>query len=451
MMAAGAAKARDASTENGTAAPVAARSGAVGGGRRSLLILKRVGRIVAGVATVLLLVLGALAVMFTAPQPAMAVGVLILAVAIGFAVLINRRFGAVLLIFTTLATALVGISQATASTPPIVDSTGHIVAGSVAAMEQVSMGGTNQWIVMRGKSASNPVLLFLAGGPGGTETGWVRKFNAALEDHFVVVNWEQPGAGKSNASLWDSRTLTPQQYVQDGLQLTNYLRQRFHQDKIYLVGHSWGTFLGVWMVQQHPELFKAYVGVGQMVDPTTSDRLGYEDVISREQRDGNTAIVQKLRANGPPPYYGSLMLLKYMDYFGPQDSYMAMDERASGGKPYLGNPFDDILSPEYGLADRITSIGVMNPITFTKVYQQLDKVDFRVQAPKLDVPVYFVQGRHDLNNWAPLAAEYFRVLQAPHKEMLWNETSAHNVLYEDPNWFNTLMVATVLKQTQSGR
>ena len=405
-------------------------------------------RVLGGISVMLLLGIAGLAVLFTAPQPAVAWGLAGMAIAIALGVLINRRFGAGLATVAILATTVIGVSQVTAATPPIVDTAGHVVPGSIASMEQVPLGGTKQWIVMRGKSAANPVLLYLAGGPGGTETGWFRKFNGALEDHFVVVNWEQPGAGKSNAALWNGRGLTPDQYVRDGLQLTNYLRQRFHQDKIYLVGHSWGTFLGVWMAQQRPTLFHAYVGVSQMVAPTLSDRLGYDDVVNRALREGNASLVQKLRAAGPPPYHGPLMLLTSTDYLNAQNRYMAQDEIASGGRPYIGNPFDDIGSPEYGLGDRITSIGVMNPITYTRIYPQLEHVDFRVQAAKLDLPVYLVEGRHDLNSWSPLAEEYYRGLQAPHKELLWNGRAGHNVLYEDADWFNNLMVTTVLGQTR---
>ena len=196
-------------------------------------------------------------------------------------------------------------TQLTASTPQIRDAQGNVVPGSIATMQQVKLNGVDQWIVIRGKSTSNPVLLYVAGGPGGSELAWERYHNAALEDHFVVVNWEQRGGGKSAAlAVADVGRMNPQQYVADGLQLTNYLRQRFHQDKIYLVGHSWGSIVGVWMAQQRPEWFAAYVGIGQMVNPVADDQLGYQYVLQRARHEGNTQLVAKLLANGPPPYHG---------------------------------------------------------------------------------------------------------------------------------------------------
>ena len=413
---------------------------------RSILLVG--GKVIASIGAVLLLVVGGLFLIYSASEPAMLWAGLVLVVAIVLGVVIWRPFGIGLSALTAAAIVAVLVSQLTAGTPPITDANGKPVPGSVAEMRTVRINNTDQWIVVRGRDATAPVLLYLAGGPGGTETGWFRKFHAELENHFVVVNWEQPGAGKSSSLLFDSRGLTLRQYVADGLQLTNYLRQRFHHQKIYLVGHSWGTMLGVWMAQQHPELFYAYVGVAQMVNPTLSDRLGYEDVLARAQRDGNSSLVQKLQADGPPPYDGVLGLMKYLDYMTPQNDYMVAEEQAAGATNiYLGNPLDNISSPEYGLAEKIGSFMVLNPITYTVIYPQLKTVDFTTQVQKLDVPVYFVQGRHDLNNWAPMVDQYYQVLQSPHKELIWSEKYAHNVLYEDPAAFDSLMVNKVLAET----
>jgi pimeloyl-ACP methyl ester carboxylesterase len=125
-------------------------------------------------------------------------------------------------------------------------------------MERIQLDGVDQWIVLRGRSTTNPVLLFLDGGPGGSELAWNRQYDAALEDYFVFVDWEQRGAGKSTGAFFaDYAHMTPEQYVADGLQLTDYLRHRFGQDRIYLVGGSWGSMLGIWMAQRRPEWFAA--------------------------------------------------------------------------------------------------------------------------------------------------------------------------------------------------
>lgn len=174
--------------------------------------------------------------------------------------------------------------------------------------EKIQLGETKQWVLARGSDVRNPVLLILAGGPGGTETGWFRRYNAALEEHVTVVHWEQRGAGKSFCLLFtDRRHMIPQQYVADGVALTAYLRTRFDQNTLYLMGHSWGTFLGVWMVQQHPEWYAAHIGIGQMVCPATNDRMQYNWTLDRARKRGETKVVRKLEQNGPPPYPGSMV------------------------------------------------------------------------------------------------------------------------------------------------
>ncbi len=158
------------------------------------------------------------------------------------------------------AVLAVVISQWSAKTPPILGADGLSLPGSIASLEQVEINGEKQWITIRGHDTDKPVLLFLAGGPGGTQLAATRKVLGQLEEHFVVVNWDQPGAGKSYRAA-DLKKLTPQQYLDDAHRLTLYLMERFEEEKIYVVGESWGSILGIWMVQQHPEHFHAFVGL----------------------------------------------------------------------------------------------------------------------------------------------------------------------------------------------
>lgn len=147
-----------------------------------------------------------------------------------------------------------------AATPAIVDAGGNPLPNSIATMETVDLNGTEQWVTIRGNDVNNPVLLFLAGGPGGSELPSTRPHLSALEEHFVVVNWDQPGAGKSYGAA-DFDTLTPERYVADGLALVQHLRARFDEYKIYVLGESWGTILGTWKEliwfekSGHPPLF----------------------------------------------------------------------------------------------------------------------------------------------------------------------------------------------------
>jgi pimeloyl-ACP methyl ester carboxylesterase len=305
-------------------------------------------------------------------------------------------------------------------------------------MEQVTLGGSQQWITMRGKHAHDPVLLYLNGGPGAGSFPWTALALGPLENHFVVVNWDQPNTGKSYGAV-PLVQLTPQRYVSDAQALTQMLRTRFHQDKIYVLGDSWGSMLGIMLVQQHPELFYAYIGSGQMVNTTENDVMGYQLALTYAAKRGDTATVNTLRRNGPPPYVGDGMIWKYVAFFNVLNSYMGEpDYRLS----VLLVPW---FAPEYGLLDKVNyERGLIE--TYTVLYPQLKNLDFTRSAAKLDVPVYFFEGRKDVNAMTSLVEHYYSVLQAPHKELIWSN-SGHGISGADATQLVDVMVNHVLLQT----
>lgn len=183
------------------------------------------------------------------------------------------------LVIVGLLSLILGISRPD-RTDAIPAADGEPLAGSVAELTRVEVGGHDLAMMIRGDSVDKPVLLFLAGGPGGTEMGAMRRHGQTLERDFVVATFDQRGAGKSYDNLDPTSTLTLDGAVGDTIEVTNYLRERFHQDKIYVVGQSWGTILGVLAVQQHPELYRAYIGTGQMVSVRETDRIFYQDTLA---------------------------------------------------------------------------------------------------------------------------------------------------------------------------
>lgn len=316
---------------------------------------------------------------------------------------------------------LIIISQFTAHTPKIVDADGNTPANSIAELKELELNGRKQWISLRGWDQNAPVLLFLAGGPGGTQMAAVRHELAELEKSFVVVNWDQPGSGKSyNAAK--TQNITVQNYIQDGYALTEYLKERFTQEKIYLIGESWGSALGVFLVHEYPESYHALIGTGQMVDFVETERMDYAKAMEIAEINSDTALIEKLKANGEPPYYGEDVTWKSAVYINYLNNYMA-------GNPSIHNPgyntFRDIGSSEYGLLDKINYLrGIIN--TFNHVYPQLYDIDLRTDYARLNVPVYFFLGRHDLNAPTVLAEEYEQVLKAPDKGIVWFEHSGHS-------------------------
>jgi pimeloyl-ACP methyl ester carboxylesterase len=335
------------------------------------------------------------------------------------------------------------VSQLLATTPPITDANGRPIPGSIATLEEVNLNGSEQWVSIRGKDTTKPVLLFLAGGPGGSQLVTERRALQGLEDHFVVVNWEQPGAGKSFDAV-DRSTLTPERYVADARELIRYLQQRFDEEKVYVLGESWGSALGIMIAQRYPELLHAFIGTGQMVAFLENDLICYDFAMRLAEERGDMQKVEQLKRQGPPPYYESDVALKSATYLMDTFAYMnANPAIADNGF----NTFQDLAGSEYGLYDKVNWFrGVLD--TFGVVYPQLWDVDFREQAPRLEVPVYFLIGRHDVNAPPELTEEYYQILTAPRKELIWFERSGHNPWVHEPAKFVDVMVNTVLAQTQ---
>jgi pimeloyl-ACP methyl ester carboxylesterase len=362
----------------------------------------------------------------------------------------QKKLGGCMTILLALVVLLVGfvlVSQWTAHTPSIIGADGQPLPGSIASLEKVKLGGVDQWLIIRGYDVSKPVLLFLSGGPGASEAARFLRFNSELEKHFVVVIWEQRGCGKSYPSLNPKSALTIDQYASDVIELTEILRMRFDEQKIYLVGHSWGTIIGVRAAQARPDLFRAYVGTAQMVDVLETDQVIYEMVLEHSRQAGDTKFVQTLEAQGEPPYLGKNPIQLYATLFGRE---YAVYEAPNIKDPEYRRDGDILMlmlkQPEYGWLDRVYYLlGLMN--TFNAVYPQLQEMDFRLDAPRLDLPVYLMLGRHDMNNPYQIPEEYFNLLEAPSKQLVFFEDSGHGMIWEEADKFHDPMINTVLVET----
>jgi pimeloyl-ACP methyl ester carboxylesterase len=260
-----------------------------------------------------------------------------------------------------------------------------------------------------------------------------------LEKHFVVVNWDQPGAGKSYGAV-DFGDLSPERYIADGHALTLYLRQRFNQEKIYILGESWGSILGVWLVQRNPELYHAFAGSAQMVAFLETDTYNYEFALKTAFLSGDFKKVATLKRQGPPPYYGDGVARKVVEYIWVLSQHMNSNPAITGpGYDTIG----DIAAPEYGLYDKVNYVrGLM--ATMDVVWSQLWSVDLREQAPRLEVPVYFLEGRHDVNAPPEFAEDYLHKLEAPRKELIWFEHSGHSPWVDEAGKVVDVMVNKVL-------
>jgi proline iminopeptidase len=351
----------------------------------------------------------------------------------------SRSFGWTAGILAAVATAgLVALAVSIARPASTADILGG-EGGGIAEIVTVSIGGHDQTMLIRGRDIDNPVLLYLAGGPGGTDLGAIRR-DLSLEEDFVVVAWDQRGAGKSYASLDPVDTFTLDQLVADTIEVTDYLRDRFAEDRVYLVGQSWGSTLGALAVQQRPELFHAFVGVGQMVSQRASDIMFWEDTLAWAEASGETGLATTLRDNGAPPYENINDYEPVVAHEHSWNSYPELD---------MSNEMPSILFvPEYSFMDRVNAFrGFFD--TAAVLYPQLQGLDFRADIPALGVPYYMVLGEHEARGRAVPAEEWFSLLDAPHKERVIFDGSGHRANFDRPGLFAEVMEG-VLADTRGG-
>jgi pimeloyl-ACP methyl ester carboxylesterase len=324
-------------------------------------------------------------------------------------------------------------------TAPILDADGRAVPGSVAELATVRLGGHDQRVLIRGRSTANPVVLYLAGGPGQSDLGYTRALMPTMEDDVVFAVWDQRGTGTSYAALDPQETWTLDRAVADTVELSEYLSRRFRQRQIVLVGNSWGTLLGTLAVQRRPDLYAAYLGAGQMVDVAESDRIIYQDMLALAQRTGDHALAERLRGSGPPPYpdvYGYATQLELYDRLAPYRRTAWFESHRPGGLDGNG-------VPEYGPLDKLNKLKALFDMGAV-MYPQLQAVDFRRDVPRLQVPVYLVEGRHELRARLDPARAWFTTLKAPAKHWVEFPGSGHVPQFEEYGRFRELLVGTVL-------
>ena len=323
------------------------------------------------------------------------------------------------------------------------DAHGHTVVGSVASLEQIKLGGVSQWILIRGNSAGKPLLLKLHGGPGQAEMATVR-FNRLLEADFVVVEWDQRGAGKSAQAIDPESAMSVSQLVEDTHDLTELLLQRFHQKTLILVGSSWGSVIGIATVQKYPDLYRAFVSTGQIANFSEGMNVGYRFLMTEARQRNNSEALNDLTTIGPPPYIGHGNSAKRKVYGKWLEAF--------GGIWHSSEKFDRvgwmISSVEYAWPEKLHYTQAAEK-SFDLLLPQLAAVNLSVTAPNVDVPVYFAVGRYDHMAPFEVSQAYFSMLAAPKKEWVWFDHSGHFPQWEEVEKFHDLLRNKVLPETRS--
>jgi pimeloyl-ACP methyl ester carboxylesterase len=297
----------------------------------------------------------------------------------------------------------------------------------------VRIGGIDQWVQIRGDDRRNPVLLWLNGGPGFSTIGRTLLYRA-WERQFTVVMWDQRGEGKTfdRSGTRVASTMTIAQMTKDGVDVADYVRKRLHKDKIILLGHSWGSLLGVHMVEARPDLFSVYVGTGQIVNLEKDSEAAYPLVLAKARATGNTQATQELTVAGPPPY------------------------PAEGMKKWAWVKWANALDPEGQENTRLTpalvwffarnlvsSPGLPPGAIFSQelMWPEMLRDDLGTSALDVKIPVVFIEGTDDRVALPSLAHAYFDKIRAPSKQFVSIEGGGHLAIFTARRAFLSLLVA----------
>ena len=292
------------------------------------------------------------------------------------------------------------------------------------------LGGARQIVNVRGSDRANPILLFIHGGPGAVEMPVAWAFQRPWEDFFTVVQWDQRGAGRSfplNNPRTLAPTLTPERYRDDAIELIQLLRHKYNKRKILLLGHSWGSIVGLSVAMKRPDMLYAYIGMGQIIDFHENERVGYEWTLERAHNDHNAKAEQELEALRPYPGSGAFDIQKMSTERKWSIHYGALAAGRDNAEFYFQAPH---LSPLYTSAD-VKAWLDGSAFTITTMFPKLAELTFK-DVHSLSVPIFLFTGRHDFTAPWPIAQTWLEQVQAPRKAMVWFENSGHLPMIEEP-------------------
>ncbi|MNZ60869.1 L-amino acid amidase [compost metagenome] len=304
---------------------------------------------------------------------------------------------------------------------------------SISTLEQVDINGAGHEIMIRGEDRSNPIIIFVHGGPGCSEIPYVRKYQKELERYFTIVHYDQRGSGKSYHFFEDYSNLTTDLLVDDLLALTDYVTEKLDQDKALLIGHSFGTYIGMKAAAKAPEKFSAYIGIGQIADTTQSELDGLNYTVEQAKQAGNLDDVERLE------------LLRSSIEQGEQYTPRDMVRKYGGAARLIDDNKDYyegfLLNPEYNGLDVIR---YMRGISATQAVLLKEEAANHITdlVPRLEIPTYFVMGKYDYMTSTSAAKDYYDELEAPVKGFGLFEESAHYPQFEEKERFEEWLIAT---------
>ncbi|MEB6550484.1 alpha/beta hydrolase [Heyndrickxia sporothermodurans] len=308
---------------------------------------------------------------------------------------------------------------------------------SIASLEAMTIGGVEQWVLIRGQDRRKPILLWVHGGPGAAQIGFISQYTSEYEKDFLVVNWDQRGAGLSYSKKITEESMTLERMLNDLIELVRKLCARFQQDKVYILGHSWGTVLSYLAIKRHPELFHGYISVSQIVNWKQLEHSSYEQTLQKAKEVGNEKAYTQLIRIGAPPW----------DKVSSEHIHNHLLQKLGGGVIHKGSFMKLFLlplfkRPEYHLFDVIKWLKGQ---WFSKssLKEEAEAIDLYQDDLSIQIPIAFCNGRYDYTCPGELAEDFYYKLQAPVKKWIWFEQSAHTPMIEEAESFQRFVLDTL--------
>ncbi len=274
-------------------------------------------------------------------------------------------------------------------------------------------------------------MIWLHGGPGGAERPLFQLYNSPLEHRLIVVYLDQRGTARSFDPNADPDQLTIARHLKDLDVVVDHLRRKFAKRRVILVGHSWGSALGLLYAHAHPDKIAAFVGVGQVTSEIARQKSQHQFVESQARQRGDSDALAQLQEIGPPPFSAKREI-----------AVQHLVQRFGGywrNRPNLALLVLRGMLHDYVMPWELQRIFEGNNVSLAAMNDELLKLDLRERVPSVQVPVIFMLGRYDRQVDLRLAAAYFKHLAAPEKRLKWFEESAHNIPFEQPDAFNAAL------------
>lgn len=307
------------------------------------------------------------------------------------------------------------------------------LADGINILEPIQIGGMKQWISVHGENKENPLLLILHGGPGFSMMPYSSIFHS-LEADFIIVQWDQRGTGKTyaaNKKLLSSDSITIEQMQVDTLEVVNYLRHRFKKEKIFVLGHSWGSVLGLKLAQDHPELLYAYIGVGQLINAKMNEKIGYDNTLKTAYEKNNKKAIKALESL--TSFHDNNLTMK--DLLALRKWQFHFNGILIKKLTLLSITINALSAPEYSLLDYISLFRGLFSLSQSKtMFTEIMNIALENKT-NFSTAIFIFGGRKDPITPALPVYEYFKKIKAPNKEYIWFENSGHNLFFEETDKF----------------